>query len=160
MSQHSESCESCLAPQRTLWTYGRKPRLSDVGVYNWLTLLKCPACEQLWASSPYEPYAAFEFTVAWPYSRLQWETVHELGAGLEDAQQTSGQILREWHQAMIREHWKTLPPEEQEFVTAWRERSYRHYNCIDRGKEFPAPQFVERSDEIAQFLQVAKDSPA
>ncbi len=160
MNQPIKGCENCQAPRRKLWTYGRKPSLNDVGVYNWLTLLKCSACEQLWASSPYEPYAAFEFLVAWPYARLQWEAVHELSADLPHPQQSTGQILREWHEAMIREQWKTLPPDEQQFVTAWRDRSYRHYNCIDRGPEFPTRQFVERSDEIAQFLRTANDSPA
>ncbi len=128
------TCPTCEYPHRQLWTYGKKPEFLELEYYNWIKLVRCRECKLLWASSPYEPYASYEFLAPWPYSRQLWEDVHA-----ED----DGQTLRDWHQAMIREHWQKLPEDEQEFVQAWRTRTYHHYNCIDRGPEVPRPQRVE-----------------
>jgi hypothetical protein len=47
--------------------------------------------------------------------------------------------VHEWHDALVRETYTSLSLEEQRWVEEWRDRTYRHYNPIDRGPDMPMP---------------------
>jgi len=82
------------------------------------------------------------FLTAWPYTS---ELFHKLNAR-DDAI-----ILHEWHDAVIRENWERLSPEEISWVEQWRTRTYRHYNPIDRGPEMKLPRFIHEAREISRY---------
>ena len=137
-------CKECLYPQRRLWTYLVYPEFIDLKTGNWISLKKCPACDQLWCEVPYEPYAAFKFWAAWPYSIEEWERLNKIDSAL---------ILHEWHSSVIREDFKTLPEKEKEAVEHWRDRSYRNYNPIDRK---PDNKYCTESSDLDKYIKEGK----
>ena len=136
-------CEICERPGRTIWTFGRRPTLEDVSVGNWNSLEKCAGCGSLWVSVPHEPYASFPFWTWWPSDETNWSQLNERDSAL---------IVHEWHNAVIREQWPSLPDDEQVHVERWRDRTYRHYNPIDRGPDVGRPKFVETVADVSKYL--------
>jgi hypothetical protein len=139
-------CETCGEPTRLLWTYENYPRLQDVKVGNWVSLQCCPQCGRLWCSIAHEPYAGFTFLTAWPYDVQSWLDVHG----------DDGTKLHEWHDAVIREEWKTLSEVEREAIERWRDRTYRHYNPIDQGPDVPTPKHIRMASDLAKIIESTK----
>ncbi len=137
-------CETCERPERSLWTFLNYPKLLEVVVGNWVMLRRCPECEALWCEVPHEPYASFVFLTAWPYDEQTWQSVHEIENGI---------VLHEWHDAVIREQWQNLADPEREAVEQWRDRTYRHYNPIDRGPEVRPPRHIENPSELGTIVE-------
>jgi hypothetical protein len=137
-------CPTCQAPERVLWTYGNFPELETVHVGNWITLKSCPDCGAYWCAVPHEPYGAFTFLTAWPYDVDTFVRLNEKDGGI---------VLHEWHNAVIREKWMALSPQEIEWIEHWRIRTYRHYNPIDCGPEMKATQYVQHSEEIDRYAR-------
>jgi len=125
-----------------MWTFGNYPRLPEVQVGNWITLHRCPDCTAYWCSVPHEPYGGYTFLTAWPYGS---ELFEQLNA------RDNATILHEWHDAVIRENWMRLSAEEVSWVEQWRDRTYRHYNPIDRGPEMKQPRFIHEVRELARY---------
>ena len=120
-------CPNCQAPERVLFGPGRKPaELANVHLGEWISLERCPACQALWCSSLYEPYAAFEYLVRWEWDPERWRRLHAADAG---------ETLRRWHAAIIRENWRDLDPPERALVENHRRRSQGH-NPIDNLADF------------------------
>jgi hypothetical protein len=82
------------------------------------------------------------FLTAWPYGP---ELFQRLSA------RDNARILHEWHDAVIRENWMQLSAEEIAWVEQWRDRTYRHYNPIDRGPEIEPPRFIHEAHELARY---------
>jgi len=137
------SCSTCEADERSLWTYGRPPALVRRIVGNWNFLEACETCGTLWIMVPHEPYASFTFWTRWPSTFEEWRRLD----GKDEAR-----IVHEWHDAVLRETWSALPEDERAYVEAWRERTYRHYNPIDRGPEMPRPTHVRRASDLQKYL--------
>jgi len=137
------SCSSCEAPDRVIWSYGRPPKLSCRDVGNWNSLEQCESCSALWVSVPHEPYASFTFWTLWPSDAVVWRRLND---------RENGRIIHEWHDALLREAWEKLPEEERAHVEAWRVRTYRHYNPIDRGPDVPLPHYVKNSADLQAYL--------
>jgi hypothetical protein len=137
-------CETCEHPERSLWSYCNYPRLPDVAVGSWMALKQCPTCHAFWCEVPHEPYASFTFLTAWPYDEATWRRIHSL----DDAK-----TLHEWHDAVIRERWQSLSVDERKAIEQWRDRTYRHYNCIDRGPEMPEPLRIKKSTDLAALVE-------
>lgn len=136
-------CDTCGRPQRSLWTFENYPQLAEVKVGNWIALQRCPECSALWCEVPHEPYASFTFLTAWPFDEQAWQSVHDID---------EARPLHEWHDAVIRENWEELPRPEREAVERWRDRTYRHYNPIDRGPEVPKPKYIHVASELASVV--------
>lgn len=115
----------------------------DIEATNWMALQKCPICEHLWCDVPHEPYASFDFWTAWPFSEEEWKRLIRIDQGL---------ILHEWHDAIIREDFRLLPRREFDAVEGWRNRTYRHYNPIDRGPDVQKPRYCETSEDISRYI--------
>jgi hypothetical protein len=109
-----------------------------------MALLKCPDCGQLWCEVPHEPYASFLFWTAWPSTEEQWRRLIQID---------QGRILHDWHDAVLREDYALLEGEEKEAVAFWRERTYRHYNPIDRSPEFSKPKYCSTSKDIEKYVE-------
>lgn len=139
-------CQTCDRPTRSLWTYDNYPKLVDVTVGNWMSLQRCSECGALWCSVPHEPYASFTFLTAWPYDERAWQAIHDID---------EARHLHEWHDAVIREHWQELPNDERDAVERWRDRTYRHYNPIDRGPDVPKPKYIQVASDLASFVASA-----
>jgi hypothetical protein len=60
---------------------------------NFLTLVKCPACDAKWLQAAYEPFASFLYAVFWPYD----ETLFNLAMSKD-----AGATLMNWHTAEVR----------------------------------------------------------
>lgn len=80
---------------------------------------------------------------AWPYDVSSFNKLNETDNAL---------VLHEWHDAIIRENWQSLTPEEVEWVEQWRGRTYRHYNPIDRGTDVKPPKYVNESKQISAII--------
>lgn len=122
------TCPHCQAPERTIYGPGKRPTFAEVRSGNWIALERCDVCGALWCSSPYEPYAAFEYVVRWERSPEAWSRLHDAD---------SGRALLRWHAAVIREQWRSLPAAERENVEVHRRRS-RGHNPIDNTTAFGA----------------------
>jgi hypothetical protein len=109
-----------------------------------MCLRRCPECSQLWCEVPHEPYASFTFLTAWPYDQEAWQRVHDLD---------NAATLHEWHDAVIRENRKGLSQQEREAIERWRDRTYRHYNPIDRGPDVPIPKRIRFACDIAKVAR-------
>src|SRR3954454_19158632 len=101
------SCPSCEAPNRVVWTYGRRPTLVRLDVGNWNSLERCASCNALWVSVPHEPHASFTFWTLWPADDIAWRRLN----GRDD-----GRIIHEWHDAVLRDAWQSLPADERAHV--------------------------------------------
>jgi hypothetical protein len=136
-------CSKCGYPGRVLWTYHNYPELVESKVGNWVSLKTCGECKQLWVEVPHEPYAAFTFITAWEHDSATWSSVHDID---------EGQVIREWHNAVIREHWEGLPAEEVQAVEEWRDRTYRAHNPIDQGGSLPPPRHIEKTGDLNAII--------
>ena len=136
-------CDTCGRPRRELWTFLEYPELTEVAVGSWMSLRRCPACKALWCEVPHEPYASFTFLTFWPYDEATWQAVHDLDAA---------QTLHEWHGAVIRERWTALSAAEKSAVEKWRDRTYRHYNPIDRGLDDPQPKRIRHASDLSSVV--------
>ena len=113
-------CDYCRADSRDMWGPGADlPKLVPVRAGNWVSLERCPACAQLWATSPFEPYAAFTYRVKWPRSPDDWNRIHDS----DDAS-----TLHEWLKNEIRRLYSTAPADVRSRVEAHERRSYGHYS--------------------------------
>lgn len=137
-------CSTCESPERVLWTYASYPTLDEVALGNWMCLRRCPDCGHLWCEVPHEPYASFTFLTSWPYAQDDWQRIHD---------QDNATTLHEWHDAVIRENWQGLASQEREAIDRWRDRTYRHYNPIDRGPDVPIPKKIKRASDIDRVLR-------
>lgn len=135
------ACENCERPNRTLWTFGLKPNLAVVSDGDWNSLERCAECGSLWVYVPHEPYAAFPFWTWWPSDEANWSSLND----------RDSRIIHEWHNAVIRETWPSLPQPEQAHVEHWRDRTYRGHNPIDGGPSFGQPAFVETVADLSKF---------
>jgi hypothetical protein len=142
-------CKTCGFPERTLWTFHNCPKLPDVAVGNWMALKQCPDCRAYWCEVPHEPYAAFTFLTFWPYDADAWQRVHSLD---------NGNALHEWHDAVLREQWQSLTDDEQEAIQRWRDRTYCHYNPIDRGPDVPKPVTIKTASDLAIVVKQCRTS--
>ena len=138
-----EPCPTCGHPPRVLWPFAEPEGLRDRFRGNWIFLKECPQCSELWAEVPHEPFASFPILARWPYDEATFRALNARDEGL---------ILHEWHNAVLRERWSDLPPDEQEGIEAWRDRTYRRYNPIDRTLEEAPPRFVRESREIEEYV--------
>jgi hypothetical protein len=131
---------------RSLWTFGRPPTFVQRAVGNWNHLEECESCGALWVSVPHEPYASFRFWTLWPSSAEVWRRLNDRDQAL---------IIHEWHDAVLRETWSELPAAEREHVEAWRERTYRRFNPIDRERAAGAqgPHFVQKASDLARYVR-------
>jgi hypothetical protein len=82
------------------------------------------------------------FLTAWPYKP---ELFRQLDA------RENAVILHEWHDAVIRENWHRLSSEEVAWIEQWGDRTYRHYNPIDRGPEMKPPRFIHEARDIGRY---------
>lgn len=137
-------CPTCESPDRVLWTFGNYPKLVTERVGNWIALERCQSCGARWCSVPHEPYGGYTFLTAWPYDVVVFDQLNA---------QHGARVLHEWHDAVIRESWQSLSAEEIVWVEEWRDRSYRHYNPIDRGPDVKPPWFVRESSEISRYVE-------
>jgi hypothetical protein len=139
-------CPTCDADERSLWTFGRPPALVEKSVGNWNTLEECKTCGALWVQIPHEPYASFRFWTRWPSTFENWRRLNDREEAL---------IVHEWHNAVLRETWADLPADERAHVEAWRERTYRHYNPIDRGPDTPKPTYVQSASDLQNYISAS-----
>lgn len=117
------NCKSCNAPDRKIYSHINKPNreLSYVIEGNWISLLKCPQCNQLWCRVQYSHSRSFEYLILWEYSIEDWKNIYNID---------NGNSLHQWHEQSINSLWETLPSDEQQAVLFHRERSYE-CNQID-----------------------------
>ena len=60
-------CDNCRSDERELWAIGPPyPTWATVASGNFIQLVQCQECGQLWAEALYEPYASFRYAVKWP----------------------------------------------------------------------------------------------
>ena len=144
--ERGNSCSRCGAPDRLLWTFGQPPNLEELETGDWNWLEQCEACGSLWVCVAYEPYASFKFWTLWPGTRDSWARLNS---------RENARIVHEWHAAVLRENWHKLPLGERGHVEAWRDRTYRHYNPIDRGPDVPKPVDISTPSDIDKFLDGA-----
>lgn len=112
------NCINCKAPNRKIYgPHYKRPNeeLINLMTGNWISLLKCPKCNQLWCSVHYEPYGSFEYLVLREYTIDDWEDLNSID---------NGETLRKWHSQLINSLWETLPLDEQEAVHFHRNRSF------------------------------------
>jgi len=134
-------CTQCQFPERKLWTYASHPDFETIETGNWVILEKCSHCGQLWCKVPYEPYSSFPFWTAWQYTEEEWKRLNEIDNAM---------ILHEWHANVIREELERLTKEDLEAVDAWRDRTYKQFNPIDKNPEF---KYCSSSEEIENYIQ-------
>lgn len=110
------SCTKCGSPERKIWPpSGEAPKFTDVGSENWMTLVRCPKCGQLWAGVPYEPYASFMYYIAWCQEEQEWKN---------EIHKEEGTALHTWHKNQLKKYESTLTPNDLKAIEAHRERSY------------------------------------
>nr|WP_147664731.1 hypothetical protein [Candidatus Prometheoarchaeum syntrophicum]QEE17847.1 hypothetical protein DSAG12_03685 [Candidatus Prometheoarchaeum syntrophicum] len=117
-------CNNCEAPKRKIYgPHKKRPNkdLEEADIGNWVMLLRCPKCEKLWVSVPYEPYASFEYLILWDFTKEDWRMIHDLD---------NASTIHEWHGQSVKDLWSTLPDNERESVLSHRKRSYGR-NPID-----------------------------
>jgi hypothetical protein len=115
-------CETCESESRDCWgPVANHPQLPSEVNGNWISLERCPSCETLWVTSPYEPYASFLYKAKWPWDSARFQLVHDLD---------NGQLLHDWHCLALRSRYFSRAFD-SEAVEAHRTRSYGHYNPID-----------------------------
>jgi hypothetical protein len=113
-------CNNCKADSRDMWGPSADlPELVPVRTGNWVSLERCPACAQLWVTSPFEPYAAFTYLVKWPRAPDDWSRIH-------DSDDSS--TLHEWLKNEIRRLYSTATAEVRKEIEAHERRSYGHYS--------------------------------
>lgn len=77
-----------------LWAVGPPyPRWETLEAANFVSLVRCPECQQLWVEKAYEPFASFRYAVRWPYSDSVFTRTMDKDAGL---------TLNRWHEAEVR----------------------------------------------------------
>ncbi len=138
------SCSNCQAPQRLLWTFGKLPKLDEVETGNWNEIKRCTTCDGLWVSVTHEPCVAFEFLPYWPYDVPTWRGLNS---------RDNAKPIHEWHNAVIRENWQSLPENEKQLIEQWRIRTYRNYNPIDRGTDEKPPVYVASAMDIEALIR-------
>lgn len=112
-------CAICQADSRELWAPGSEmPGLDAVQDGNWISLVRCPSCSQLWVYSPFEPYAAFPYLVKWPRAAEDWSRIVEAD---------NSATMQEWMKNEIRRLYASAPPETREKIEAHQQRSYGQY---------------------------------
>ena len=140
------NCPNCQSPARSLWALfgaSQKPILDDIKNGNWISLARCPICRALWCTSPYEPYAAWEFAAAWPLDEAAWHKLHDIDKGA---------TITRWLSWTIRQNGQALPDAERAAVEQWRERSHG-WNPIDNTADFrPAPLPLTALERTARGL--------
>ena len=113
-------CNNCKADSRDMWGPSADlPELVPVRTGNWVSLERCPACAQLWVTSPFEPYAAFTYLVKWPRAPDDRSRIH-------DSDDSS--TLHEWLKNEIRRLYSTATAEVRKEIEAHERRSYGHYS--------------------------------
>ena len=94
-------CNNCRSDERELWAIGPPyPTWATVASGNFIQLVQCQECGQLWAEAFYEPYASFRYAVKWPGDVSLFNSIHS-----EDA----GKTIGKWHEYQVRASWRTLP---------------------------------------------------
>lgn len=119
------TCGNCGSPERKLWPpvpAADIPKFARVVPGNYILLDKCPICNELWCSSPYEPFSAFTYYVKWDLTEADWKYLHYLD---------EGETLRTWHICKIKELWKNLNQAGLEAVELHRKRTYYSHNPVD-----------------------------
>ena len=87
-------CKNCQYPERSLWAVGPPyPGWDTIEAANFVSLVRCPECKQLWIEIPYEPFASFRYAVRWPFSESVFSMTMNKDAGL---------TLSRWHEAEVR----------------------------------------------------------
>ncbi len=113
-------CVTCKSDSRDMWGPSAElPKLVEVRCGNWIRLQRCPACSQLWVTSPFEPYAAFTYMVKWWRTIDDWSRIHDG----DDAV-----TLHEWMKNEIRRLYQSAEKEVRNQVEAHEQRSSGHYN--------------------------------
>ena len=86
-----------------------------------MKLLRCAACEALWVSLPFEPYASFWYHARWPYALGDWERLHA---------RDDGKTIADWHQTVVCQLGPQMTGKDAEAI-AWhhqRSRGLEPYN--------------------------------
>jgi hypothetical protein len=92
------TCDNCRKHSTEIWTpYSKFFARKSLIVGNWIELVQCEKCPQLWVESPYEPYAAFIYIVKWNLPKDEWQEIHDIDNGLS---------MLEWHREKIREIYR------------------------------------------------------
>ncbi len=77
-----------------LWVIGPPyPKWDAIEAANFVSLVKCPECGQLWVEIPYEPFTSFRYAVRWPYDETTFSNAMGKDAGLTPSK---------WHEAEVR----------------------------------------------------------
>jgi hypothetical protein len=121
-------------------------RFESVRPGDGVELERCPACTGLWACGRHEPRGAQRFWTLWPFDAAAWDRVRSLPEG--------ARLLREWHDAVLRESWLDLPGKERAVVERWRERTHREHNAIDSREP---PRFLAHSGDVVRWLAGARE---
>ena len=140
----NDPCPNCSWPVRLLRTYANPPSTQAIAVGAWCALERCRCCKALWCRVPHEPYGSFSFWTAWPANAPQWQALHDLD---------DGATIRAWHDAVLCERWHELPESDRTAVEAWRDRTYRTHNPIDRSDEHWAALPLHRSVDLTTRLE-------
>ena len=112
-------CETCNAKNLNLWgPVPRPPKLSETRNGNWISLVECPECKQLWTTAPFEPYAAFEYMVKWPLGIDDWNRIHD---------RDEGRTMHDWLINEIRRFYRTASTSVRAAIESHEQRSYGHY---------------------------------
>lgn len=143
-------CDTCDGSLRRLWSGARNPQIPIVETAGYMSLARCPECGRLWVSVAEGPGFSVIFVAAWPATVEAWRRLV-----LVD----EGRPVYEWHAAVAREDWHSLPGVEQHFVDEYRWRTYRRYNAIDRGPGVPAPRYCRTSADLYRLLEPGERAP-
>jgi len=82
---------------------------------NWIELAQCPTCGVHWCTSPYEPYAAFNYAARWTHSATDWRLIHDID---------NGATMHEWLTGFIHDNWRDLPANDRDAIEKHDHRAY------------------------------------
>gem|GEM_PF-3446760 len=109
--------------------------------------MACGHCDALWCEASCEPCGSARFFAAWPYDAATWRRLHD---------HDSAGRLHEWHGAMIRDYWRTLPESGIACAEWWRNRTYRNHNPIDCGPGYSRRKYGNRAVDLECALEELK----
>ena len=108
-------CNNCRSESQALWAIGPPyPHWSEVESGNFVHLVMCSDCHQLWIEAFYEPFASFRYAVKWPSTLTAFRAEHD---------KDEGQTLCVWHEAQVRKEGCSATPEVLAQIQAHYERA-------------------------------------
>ncbi len=125
MAINRYTCETCRATNVPVRFFRNTESFETVSLQSFAELVQCPECHALWAWVAYEPYATVHGGALWPYDAQTYDALY---------QWDGGSAVGIWTDAMIALYWQEMPAKSRDFVSWWRERTYRNYNPIDQAR--------------------------